>query len=144
MFVDSFFFSASGNYQKDAAYVNIKNISLSRISLKNLIAITQVSWNAINIHNSKDCLLTLYFLFSHFGNNRAAFMDIYERRPLTIINMDLLRFFVLGKKATVINSSSSHLNCHPIVSLIVIPSSRSAKKTLLVLPCVSLLVTSLN
>ena len=46
-----------------------------------------------------------------------------------------------GKK---LQSSSSHLNRHPIVSLIVIPSSRSAKKTLLVLPCVSLLVTSLN
>jgi hypothetical protein len=56
--------------------MNIKSISPSRINLKNLIVITQVSWNAMNIHNSKDCLLTLYFLFSYFGNNRAAFMDI--------------------------------------------------------------------
>jgi hypothetical protein len=46
------------------------------LSLKNLIVITQVGWNAINIHNSKDCLLTLYCLFSHFGNNRAASMGI--------------------------------------------------------------------
>jgi hypothetical protein len=76
VFVNSFFFSASGNNQKDAIYMNIKSISPSRISLKYLIVITQVSWNAINIHHSKDCLLTLYFLFSHFGNNRAAFMDI--------------------------------------------------------------------
>jgi hypothetical protein len=30
----------------------------------------------MNIPNSKDCLLTLSFLFSHFGNNRAAFVDI--------------------------------------------------------------------
>jgi hypothetical protein len=42
-----------------------------------------------------------------------------ERRPLTIINMDLLRFFVLGKKATVIIislESSSHqiTHHHPI------------------------------
>jgi hypothetical protein len=73
LFVNSFFFSASGNNQKDAAYMNVMNISPSRISLKNLIIITQVSWSAINIHNSKDCLLTLYFLFSHFGNNPAAF-----------------------------------------------------------------------
>jgi hypothetical protein len=73
----SFFFSASSNNQKDAAYMNIKSISPSRISLKNLIVITQVSyWNAIKIHNSKDCLLTLYFLFSRFGNNRAASMGI--------------------------------------------------------------------
>ena len=72
----NFSFSASGNNQKDAAYMNIKSISPSRISLKNLIVITQVGWNAINIHNSKDCLLTLHFLFSHFGNNHAAFMDI--------------------------------------------------------------------
>ena len=60
VFVNSFFFSASGNNQKDAAYMNIKSISPSRINLKNLIVITQVSWNAMNIHNSKDCLLTLY------------------------------------------------------------------------------------
>ena len=73
MFINSSF-SASGNNQKDAAYINdIKSISPSRISLKYLIVITQVSWNAINI---QDCLLTLYFVFSHFGNNRAAFMDI--------------------------------------------------------------------
>ena len=58
--------------------MNIKSISPSRISLKNLIIITQVGWNAINIHNSKEWLLTLYFLFSHFGNNRAAFMDIIK------------------------------------------------------------------
>ena len=56
---------------------------------------------------------------------------------------------ILGKKATVITNllkSSSHriTHRHPIVSLIVIPSSGSAEKTLLVLPCVSLLVTSLN
>ena len=56
---------------------------------------------------------------------------------------------ISGKKATVITillKSSSHriTHRHPIVSLIVIPSSGSAKKTLLVLPCVSLLVTSLN
>jgi hypothetical protein len=44
----SFFFSASSNNQKDAAYMNIKSISPSRISLKNLIIITQVGWNAIN------------------------------------------------------------------------------------------------
>ena len=56
--------------------MNIKNISPSRISLKNLIVITQVSWNVINIHHSKNCLLTVYFLFCHFGNNRATFMDI--------------------------------------------------------------------
>jgi hypothetical protein len=72
----TFFFSASSNNQKDAAFMNIKSISPSRISLKYLIVITQVSWNAINIHHSKDCLLTLYFLFGHSGNNRAAFMDI--------------------------------------------------------------------
>jgi hypothetical protein len=77
VFVNTFFFSASSNNQMDAAYMNIKSISPSRISLKNLIVITQVSyWNAIKIHNSKDCLLTLYFLFSHFGNNRAASMGI--------------------------------------------------------------------
>jgi hypothetical protein len=59
---------------------------------------------------------------------------------------------ISGKKATVIIillKSSSHRitrssHRHPIVSLIVIPSSGSAEKTLLVLPCVSLLVTSLN
>jgi hypothetical protein len=77
VFVNTFFFSASSNNQMDAAYMNIKSTSPSRISLKNLIVITQVSyWNAIKIHNSKDCLLTLYFLFSHFGNNRAASMGI--------------------------------------------------------------------
>jgi hypothetical protein len=100
VFVNSFFFGASGNNQKDAAYVNIKNISPSRISLKNLIIIIQVSWNAINIHNSKDCLLALYFLFSHFGNNCAAFMDIKKASALAIINMDILLFFVLGRKAS--------------------------------------------
>ena len=53
LFVNSFFFSASGNNQKDAVYMNINSISPSWISLKYLIIITQVSWNAINIHNSK-------------------------------------------------------------------------------------------
>ena len=134
MFVNSFFFSASGNNQKDAAYMNIKSISPSRINLKNLIIITQVSWNAMNIHNSKDCLLTLYFLFSYFGNNRAAFMDIKRASAPHNHQHGSSAVLRLGEKSY----SHHHL------TQIVIPSSGSAKKTLLVLPCVSLLVTSLN
>jgi hypothetical protein len=72
----------------------------------------------MNIPNSKDCLLTLSFLFSHFGNNLLPSWTSKERRPLTIINMDLLRFFVLGKKAIIIISlelPSHHItHRHPI------------------------------
>ena len=114
--------------------MNMKNISPSRISLKNLIVITQVSWNAVNIPNSKNCLSTLSFLFSHFGNNRAAFMDIIKVSAPHNHQHGYSAVLRLGEKSY----SHHHL------TQIVIPSSGSAKKTLLVLPCVSLLVTSLN
>jgi hypothetical protein len=138
LLINTFFFIGSSNNQKDAAYMNIKSISPSRISLKNLIIITQVSWNAINKNNSKEWLLTLYFFFVISVITVQPSWTSKENRPLTMINMDLLRFFVLGKKAAVI----INLNCHPIISFIVIPSSGSAKKTLLVLPCVSLIAKS--
>ena len=92
--------------------MNMKNISPSRISLKNLIVITQVSWNAINIHNSKDCLLTLYFLFSHFGNNRAAFMDI--KKSVGPSQSSTWMFCCSSSWGKKLQSSSSHLKCHPI------------------------------
>ena len=64
VFVNSLFFSASGNNQKDAAYMNhIKSISPSRISIENLVVITQVSWNAINISNRKSVFInSLFFI----------------------------------------------------------------------------------
>ena len=98
--------------------MNIKSISPSRINLKNLIVITQVSWNAMNIHNSKDCLLTLYFLFSYFGNNRTAFMDIKRASAPHNHQHGCSAVLRLGKKATVIIllelSSHGITHHHPI------------------------------
>ena len=78
--------------------MNIKSVSPLRINLESLIVITQVSWNATNISNQKTVFINSLFFILSFGINRAAFMDTKKRRSLTIINMDLLRFFVLWKK----------------------------------------------
>ena len=78
--------------------MNIKSVSLLRINLESLIVITQVSLNATNISNQKTVFINSLFFILSFGINRAAFMDTKKRRSLTIINMDLLRFFVLWKK----------------------------------------------
>ena len=63
---------------------------------------------------------------------------------LIICVCSILQSFLLSQGKKLQSSSSQHLNRHPIISLIVIPSSGSANKTLLVLPCVSLLAKSLN
>jgi hypothetical protein len=78
--------------------MNIKSVSPLRINLESLIVITQVSLNATNISNQKTVFINSLFFILSFGINRAAFMDTKKRRSLTIINMDLLRFFVLWKK----------------------------------------------
>ena len=86
------------NQRMQPTSMNIKSVSPLRINLESLIVITQVSLNATNISNQKTVFINSLFFILSFGINRAAFMDTKKRRSLTIINMDLLRFFVLWKK----------------------------------------------
>jgi hypothetical protein len=92
--------------------MNIKSVSPLRINLESLIVITQVSWNATNISNQKTVFINsfFYFVILELTVHPSWTSTWINMQPLTIINMDLLRFFVLWKKL----QSSSHLNCHPI------------------------------
>ncbi len=77
--------------------MNIKSVSPLRINLESLIVITQVSWNATNISNQKTVFINS--LFCHFVILVLTVQPSWtskERRPLTIINMDLLIAVISG------------------------------------------------